>query len=256
MWAWKRWRVHKIAQLSDLILGIFPFEPPFYAKYGYKCYYVGNPTVESVDSDSKVTEFDSSKVGDGKYIAILPGSRRHEIANCLPTMLEAARRFPDYKIVVTGAPGIEPEFYNAPHPPKRGVSTPEFQLVFNQTYEVVRGASAAIVNSGTATLETALLGCPQVAVYYVEFGRLMGLLRPIMFQIPHFTLVDIIPNREVIKELIAYLFTADNIEAELKQILEDKTYREKMLQGYEEIRTLLTDQQAADTAAKLIINNR
>ncbi len=244
VWAWKRWRVHKIARLSDEILGIFPFEPAFYAQYGYEAKYVGNPTAEGIRNYKQ-------QVGEApqreKIIAILPGSRRHEIANCLPKMLEAAKRFPDYRIIITGAPGIEPTFY------KQWVG--EEQVVFDETYHWVQRAEVAIVNSGTATLETALLGCPQVAVYHVEWGRLLGILRPIMFQIPHFTLVNIIPEKEVIKEMIAYLFTVDNVANEVERILHDTAYRQQMLAGYAEIEAILGTQDAAPTASEIIIDN-
>ncbi len=248
IWAWKSWRVHKIAKLCDKILGIFPFEPAFYAKYGYHADYVGNPTMDSV-REFKVQQrsgsaFSSEAVQRSKTIAILPGSRKHEIEKCLPKMLEAARRFPDYKIIVTGAPGVERAFYE---PYLQGA-----EIVFNQTYELVSRASVAIVNSGTATLETALLNCPQVAVYHVEAARLMRLLHPIMFNIPHFTLVNIIPNKEVIKEKIAYLFTVDEVANEVQRILTDDTYRNQMLTDYQHIRNILGNNPAANTAAKII----
>ncbi len=249
VWAWKRWRVHKIAQVSDKILGIFPFEPAFYAKYGYQADYVGNPTMDSIREwamndvcrDECIASSPSSRKA---IIAILPGSRKHEIEKCLPKMLEAAQRFPDYEIIVTGAPGIEPAFYDQ-------FLTNE-KIVFNETYELISCASVAIVNSGTATLETALLNCPQVAVYYVACGRLLGLLRHLIFQIPHFTLVNIIPNREVIQEKIAYLFTVDEVANEVKRILEDDAYRQNMLDGYAEIRQILGTNPAAETAADII----
>ncbi len=243
VWAWKRWRVHKIARLSDKILGIFPFEPAFYAKYGYEADYVGNPTMDSI----RQWRLEAGHWTKEKVIAILPGSRRHEIEKCLPKMLEAARRFSDYKIIVTGAPGIEPAFYD------------QFlngeQIVFNETYDLVSRASVAIVNSGTATLETALLNCPQVAVYHVACGRFLGLIRPLLFQIPHFTLVNIIPNREVIKEKIAYLFTVDEVAGEVERILTDDAYRQTMLDGYAEIRQILGTNPAAETAAKMIVEH-
>ncbi len=257
VWAWKRWRVHKIAQVSDKILGIFPFEPAFYAKYGYHVDYVGNPTMDSIrdwikdkGQRTKDAAYLSPSWGNkkgGRIIAILPGSRKHEIEKCLPKMLEAARRFPDYEVVVTGAPGIEPAFYNQ-------FLTNE-KIVFDHTYDLLSHATVAIVNSGTATLETALLNCPQVAVYHVACGRLLGLLRPLIFQIPHFTLVNIIPNREVIKEKIAYLFTVDEVADEVKRILKDDTYRQDMLDGYAEIRQILGTNLAAETAAKIIVEH-
>ncbi len=254
IWAWKRWRVHKIAQVSDKILGIFPFEPAFYAKYGYHADYVGNPTVDSIRDWTK-DKGQRTKDKGQKLIAILPGSRKHEIEKCLPKMLAAAHKVlaserltanGEWQIVVTGAPGVEPAFYNQ-------FLTNE-KIVFNETYDLVSRAAVAIVNSGTATLETALLNCPQVAVYHIALGRLAGLVRPFVFQIPHFTLVNLISNKEVIQEKIAYLFTVDEVAGEVKRILEDDTYRQTMLNNYAEIRQILGNNPAADTAAKAIIN--
>lgn len=252
IWAWKKWRVHSIAKYCDEILGIFPFEPAFYAKYGYKCHYVGNPTADSIRtfhlqrSDLPST---ASNVSDLQpTIALLPGSRRSEISHCLPIMLEAARQVAkkNYQIIVTAAPGIDDSFYQ-----------PYLQLgelLARDTYNIVAHAKAAVVNSGTATLETALIGCPQTAVYHVAGSKyLEKLLRPIMFSIPHFTLVNIIPNQEIIQELIASRFTAENVANELERLLHDETYRQTMLTQYEYLWHLLGEQPAAINAANHIL---
>ena len=167
VWAWKRWRVHKIARLCDLVLGIFPFEPDFYKQYGYRCEYVGNPTAEQVRAYKlSAVSHQSSAVSRQPRIAILPGSRQSEVRHCLPVMLEAARRMQGYETVVTAAPGLDDAFY-APY-------LQEGEQLTRETYAAVQEAQAAIVNSGTATLETALLGCPQVAVYHLAAARLLG----------------------------------------------------------------------------------
>ena len=167
VWAWKRRRIHQIAKLCDEVLGIFPFEPDFYARYGYRCTYVGNPTAEEIGKGERL----KGKGERNQTIVILPGSRPSEIKHCLPKMLEAARRFPDYSITVCSAPGIEDEFY-----------TPYLsahEALTRDTYASVCEASAAIVNSGTATLETALLGCPQVAVYHLACVKMDRVNRPL-----------------------------------------------------------------------------
>ena len=216
VWAWKRRRIHTIARLCDEVLGIFPFEPEFYARYGYRCTFVGNPTAEAVQ------HFVASKTAppeQQKMIAILPGSRPSEISHCLPRMLDAARQFPEYKRIVCAAPGIEDSFY-APY------LQPDETLT-RDTYSTLMQASAAVVNSGTATLETALLRCPQVAVYHLACSRLIGLIRwaqPMVFSIRHFTLVNIISGREVIKECVANDFTTSNVAAELNRLLHDEAY--------------------------------
>jgi len=250
IWAWKQWRVHDIGKYCDRILGIFPFEPEFYARYGYECMYVGNPTVEALEGFSiQDSRFRIQK----DYVAVLPGSRRHEIENCLPKMLAGAelaiRDVPGIEqIVVTQAPGIEREVY------ERLCAGHKAVTLRDDTYNVVREAKAAVVNSGTATLETALLGCPQVAVYHVACGHLLNLLRPILFKIPHFTLVNIVAKREVIKELLAYEFTDETVRDELHRLLTDNAYARHIRSGYDEVKRILGDSRAAQTAAAIICN--
>ena len=243
VWAWKKWRVHHIARVADEVLGIFPFEPDFYRQYGYECTYVGNPTVDAV-VDYRLSDNEHRE----PIIALLPGSRASEVSHCLPRMLEAARRVAreqGLRIEVAGAPGLTDEFY-----------TPLLQAderLTRDTYHLLTCARVAVVNSGTATLEAALLGCPEVAVYHLAFPHIMGLLRPIMFRTPWFTLVNIIARKTVIQELLAYLFTADNVADELRRILSDEAYKKDMLASYEHIRTILGDTPAAKGAAQRIV---
>ena len=243
IWAWKKWRVHSIAKYCDEILGIFPFEPAFYAKYGYKCHYVGNPTADCIREFTAT----SPTGNDRPTIAILPGSRRSEISHCLPIMLEAARKVAgeQYHIIVTAAPGIEDAFYQS--------FLLHDETLTRDTYNIVAHAQAAVVNSGTATLETALIGCPQTAVYHVAGSKyLEKLLRPILFRIPHFTLVNIIPNQEIIQELIASRFTTENVAHELHRLLYDQEYRTNMLKRYQQLHTILGNALAANNAADKI----
>ena len=249
IWAWKQWRVHAIAKYCDEILGIFPFEPAFYAKYGYKCHYVGNPTADCIrgwrlENGNKAA--DSFGVRGKDVIAILPGSRKSEISECLSTMLEAARRVAGdkYQIVVTAAPGVDDAFY-APY--LLG------ETLTRDTYALLEQACAAVVNSGTATLETALIGCPQTAVYHIAGSKcLEKIVRPILFKIKYFTLVNIIPDKEVIQELIASRFTADNVATELVRLLDDVVYRQMMLNHYQDLWHILGERSAAITAAEYI----
>ena len=245
IWAWKKWRVHSIAKYCDEILGIFPFEPAFYAKYGYKCHYVGNPTADCIREFTAT----SPTGNDRPTIAILPGSRRSEISHCLPIMLEAARKVAgeQYHIIVTAAPGIEDAFYQS--------FLLHDETLTRDTYNIVAHAQAAVVNSGTATLETALIGCPQTAVYHVAGSKyLEKLLRPILFRISHFTLVNIIPNQEIIQELIASRFTTENVAHELHRLLYDQEYRTNMLKRYQQLHTILGNASAANNAADYIYN--
>lgn len=257
VWAWKSRRIHRIAQLCDEVLGIFPFEPAFYAKYGYRCTYVGNPTAEQValntqNNPNSPNNQNSPNPPNPPTIAILPGSRESEIRHCLPKMLEAARRFPDYRIVVCAAPGIDEAIYRA--------CMREGETLTRETYEAVRQAKAAVVNSGTATLETALLGTPQVAVYHLACSGIVRWIRPwvqpLMFSIPYFTLVNIICGKEVIRELLGEDFTTEKVTAELQGLLTDEAYTKEMLVEYEHLSALLGTQPAAATAAQIITSKR
>jgi lipid-A-disaccharide synthase len=246
IWAWKEWRVHQIARYCDQILGIFPFEPAFYAKHGYTCQYVGNPVADSIRNWRREAKSDEAK--GKRVIAILPGSRKSEISKCLPTMLAAARKLASnqYRIVVTAAPGIDDVFYQ-----------PYLQSeeLTRDTYTLLDQAYAAVVNSGTATLETALIRCPQTAVYHVAGSKyLEWLIKPILFKIKHFTLVNIISDKEVIQELVASRFTEHNVEQELRRLLEDEPYRMKMKAEYETLWDTLGDRHAADGAAGMIVS--
>lgn len=244
VWAWKRRRIHRIAHLCDEVLGIFPFEPDFYAQYGYRCTYVGNPTAEQLKTSVKPRV-------KSRILSLLPGSRVDEVRSCLPRMLEAARRFPDYRITVCAAPSIEDSFY-MPYL-KQG------ETLTRDTYEALRQAEAAIVNSGTATLEAALLRCPQVAVYYLAGSWLIGLIRwiqPLLFSIKYFTPVNIVAGKEVIKECIANDFTVEKVAAELGRLLTDEEYKHEMLTSYEHLATLLGSQPASANAARIITSKR
>lgn len=257
IWAWKEWRVHQIAHYCDQILGIFPFEPAFYAKHGYQCQYVGNPVSDAIrkfksDVTPDLGDIDpispsTSTNAEPRIIAILPGSRPSEISHCLPTMLAAARSVAgdQYRIVVTAAPGIEDEFYRP---------FLQAETLTRDTYTLLSQAHAAVVNSGTATLETALIGCPQTAVYYVAASKYIEwIAKPIMFRIQHFTLVNIIAQQEVIQELVASRFTQANIEQELTRLLNDDIYRTQILRAYAEIQSALGNEPAATNAAQLIV---
>ncbi|MGM9810625.1 MAG: lipid-A-disaccharide synthase [Paludibacteraceae bacterium] len=278
VWAWKTWRVHRIARLCDEVLGIFPFEPTFYERYGYHCRYVGNPTAEEIAQWKEVNnpppppfplpaKFTPLRVACGdpnrgagecckceKIIAILPGSRKGEISKCLPTMLSAAKAVAEqiakqegerYEIVVAGAPGIDDCFY-APYLRDTGIRCTR------DTYRLVSQAAAAVVNSGTATLETALLGCPQVAVYHIACSKHLMWLKPLIFSIPYFTLVNLIAEKEAIKELVGGYFTQANIEQELTRLLTEPAYRQHMTEAYQDISRRLTTIPTAQNAAQEI----
>lgn len=244
VWAWKQYRIHKIARLSDAVLGIFPFEQDFYQQFGYECTYVGNPTMDEVRKYLR-NPSEPAEQPARAYLALLPGSRPSEVSHCLPKMLEAARQFPDYEVRVAAAPGLDDAFYSR----WLDAKTP----LVRDTYGLLRGAHAAIVNSGTATLEAALLGCPQVAVYHVGCPRLFGLYWRLFFKMRLFTLPNIILGREAIREKLATHFTVEEVAEELGRLIYDTHCREQMQRDYQEIATILGDTPAPVNAAKIIV---
>ena len=252
VWAWKTFRIKQIKQYVDKMLVIFPFEVDFYAQYHYEVEYVGNPTVDAVFSSLNQNQtFEDFCLFNGiekkPVIALLAGSRKQEISTCLPKMVETASQFNDFQIIIAGAPGIELEFYQAI------LENKNIKVVSEQTYQLLLHAKAAIVNSGTATLETALIGTPQVVVYSVAFGRLAYWAKNIFIKVKYISLVNLIAGREVVKELIAHLFTVENLAKELKKLLYDEAYRTKIQEGYQEIKNILGDKGAAERAARKII---
>ena len=240
LWAWKEYRLKSIKRYVDRMFTIFPFETEWFGSRGYKVEYVGNPSVDSV-SAFMAQPFDEAKfraehkLDTRPIVALLAGSRRQEIRSCLPIMVQLAELYPDYQFVIAAAPGINPEFYReiiAENFPK--LSTFNFQFS-TFTYSLLRIAHAAVVNSGTATLETALFRVPQVVVYKVFGGRLTMLLKPLLIKTPWVSLVNIIAQREVVTELLAHNYTLERTDAELRPILSDGDRRQQILQSYDQI---------------------
>ena len=245
IWAWKEYRIKNIKRDIDHLFSILPFEIDFFEKkHHYEIDYVGNPTVEEVDSYSD----NHSHSEDSSQIAILAGSRRQEIKDNLPMMLEAAKEFPDYKFIIAGAPGIEEEYYNS----FIGGNT-QVSIRFGETYDILQSSTAALVTSGTATLEAALFNTPQVVCYYTPCGRFISWLRKRLLKVRHISLVNLIVDRILVTELVADTMTVGNICAELRKILPGTTERIDMLKGYAEMRNTLGSNHAADTTAKKII---
>lgn len=254
VWAWKKGRVKQIKQYVDRMFTIFPFETEFYSNYDYNVDYVGNPTVDQMarvlDSDQELTLFKSSYCVDEneKIIALLPGSRKQEISRILPEMLNVVDRFKDYRFIVTGAPGIDKDYYS------KFIDGYNVDLIFDETYNVLRSSSAAVVASGTATLETAVLNVPQVVVYKAELGQGALFLKNYILKIRFFSLVNIIVDREIVKELFQKEFNSIELEEQLKAILSGSG-REQLLKDYEEMRDLLGVPGAPVRAAQLIIES-
>lgn len=254
IWAWKEFRIKQIKKQVDKMFTILPFETDFYKKHDYEVTYVGNPSVDSVanrsNPDQTFQEFcRKNYFSDKPIIALLPGSRKQEISACLPKMLASVAKYEDFQIVISGAPGVEKEFYS------KFLENQQASLVFDQTYDLLAHAQAAIVNSGTATLETALIGTPQVVVYEVPMGKIALMLKNVFIHVPYVSLVNLIAGHEVVKELIAHYFTIENIQKEMDLLLFDENYRKQMAENYESIRLKLGSPRAAKKAAESIFNS-
>ncbi|HEY5507487.1 MAG TPA: lipid-A-disaccharide synthase [Paludibacter sp.] len=252
LWAWKEYRIKEIKRYVDKMFTIFPFETAFYAKHNYDVEYVGNPTVDSVCTrphrDQSFADFCAeNKLPAKPIIAILAGSRKQEIVGCLPRMIDAGLRFPDYQVIVAGAPGIEADLYNSVFKGR------DVSMVSGKTYELLQQAKAAVVNSGTATLETALIGTPEVVVYHVPLGRIGYFVKEMVVRVKFVSLVNIVAEKLIVKELLAHLFTVKNIAAELDLILNNTTYRQTMLQNYSIIKKALGEPGTAERAAKKMV---
>ena len=251
IWAWKEYRIKNIKRDVDELFSILPFEVDFFKKHQYPIHYVGNPCVDAVDDfrrkgQETFSEFVTANGLEGKpIIALLAGSRRQEIKDNLTRMIEAACSFPQYQFVVAGAPGIEPDFY------KRyiGGST---KIVFGQTYRLLQQAEAALVTSGTATLETALFRVPQVVCYYISAGKLVSFLRRHILKVKYISLVNLIADREVVTELVADGMTVSNIKKELAKIISGGNGRSHMLSEYDRLIGILGEPGASERAAAQI----
>lgn len=252
IWAWKEYRIKSIKKYIDKMYCILPFEVDFYKKHNYAIDYVGNPTVDSVTdflkkAENKTDFLEKNGLSDKPIVALLSGSRRQEISKCLPKMANMANCFPEYQFVVAGAPGISVDFYDA--------YAKGLPVVFGQTYNLVKNSYAAVVNSGTATLETALLRTPQVVVYHVFGGRVATLLKHILLHIRYVSLVNLIADKDVVPELVAHLFTEDNLQKHLAALLSDDTTRKNQHEGYELIANRLGSSGCALKTADLIYRN-
>lgn len=244
VWAWKEGRVKAIKRDVDKMLVILPFEKQFYKKWDYEVEYVGHPLVNVIDNF-----LPTGKLFEGKnVIAVLPGSRQQEIIKKLPIMLEAAKNFPGYHFVIAKAPGIEDSFYTRLLQPYTNVS-----FVINQTYQLLSEAKAALVTSGTATLETALFGVPEVICY--KGSNISYQIAKRLIKIKYICLVNLIMDKEVVKELIQNELTVDNITAALKEILTSQAKQEQLQNDYAALKKLLSQGgDASANAAKSIVH--
>lgn len=251
IWAWKEYRIKNIKRDVDELFSILPFEVDFYRKHQYPIHYVGNPCVDAVSAFLNSQNVDSQefirkhKLTGKPIVALLAGSRKQEIKDNLTRMIAASKDFPDYQFVVAGAPGIEPDFY-------RNYMDEHTQIVFGETYSLLQYATAALVTSGTATLETALFRVPQVVCYYTAAGKLVSFLRKHILKVKYISLVNLIAGKEVVTELVADGMTVPNIEKELRAILPSGGQRMRMLEDYDRLIAILGAPGASGRAAEQI----
>ena len=238
IWAWKENRIHGIKKNVDKMLVILPFEKEFYAKWNFNVEYVGHPLVEVIDAFKRTTISENSVTDqlvrneDSPIIALLPGSRKQEILKKLPVMLQVAKRFPHYQFVVAKAPGLSEDFYDNLMVDQKNVSA-----VLNQTYELLSKSRAALVTSGTATLETALFGVPEVECY--KGNNISYQIAKRLIKIKYICLVNLIMDKEVVKELIQQEMNEENLVNELGLLLTNKNKQQKIQEDYDRLRALL-----------------
>ena len=255
IWAWKEYRIKNIKRDVDELFSILPFEVDFFKGHQYPIHYVGNPCGDAVAhfKDAKAESFlafaQENALEEKPVIALLAGSRKQEIKDNLPDMLEAAKPFAEkYQLVLAGAPGIDPEYYQ-----KYVNSDVPVKIIFGQTYRLLQQAKAALVTSGTATLETALFRVPQVVCYYIPMGKVISFLRRHILKVKYISLVNLVADKEVVRELVADTMTVANVRAELDALLNDVAYRENMLREYDRMIEILGPAGASRQAASKMI---
>ena len=256
IWAWKEYRIRNIRRDIDHLFSILPFEVDFFeGKHHYPIHYVGNPTVDEVDAYLQAHEADAAAfradngLDDRPVIALLPGSRRQEIRGNLSRMVQAAEPFlQQYQLVLAAAPGFDDAYY------QEWVGETQVKVLRNQTYRILQHSTAALVTSGTATLETALFRVPQVVCYYAKAGRLVSLGKRLILKIPYISLVNLIAGKEIVPELLAEKMNVENLRLHLSSILPSGSARQLQLDGYEAMAQRLGAPGAARRAAKGMVS--
>lgn len=251
VWAWKKRRVHTIKEVVDKMLVILPFEKDFYEEYRVDAHFVGHPLLDELSKVRYINKNNfvrQNKLNSKKeIIALLPGSRKQEVGRMLEVMLKVVDKFPEYQFVIGCAPSLPEEYY------KSLVGNENVQLVFNKTYQLLQVASAALVTSGTATLETALFYVPEVVCY--KGNKISYLIAKNLIKVKYISLVNLIMDKPVVKELIQNDLTPENIEAELKLLLTNHKVQRQLLDDYEDLRYKLGNAGASNNAATVIFDD-
>ena len=246
VWAWRQDRAWSLKATVDKMFVILPFEKEFYKKYDFEVDYVGNPVLDAIKSFEPDTNFLSKNniAIEKKIVALLPGSRTLELKRIVPLMAEVVKQNPMYQFVVAAVDNLPPVLYD----PLRKLKDVKF--VYNDTYNLLTNASSAIVTSGTATLETALLKVPQIVVY--KAGALEFLIVKMIIKVKFISLVNLIADREVVKEFIQSEANPPNLQNELRNLLEDFSYRKKVMDGYDSVYKTLDTGSASENTAQLM----
>ena len=233
IWAWKQNRVYKIKELVDKMYVILPFEKDFYKRFDFDVEYVGHPLLDEIAkfdfSDSRLSFLDRNQLDNRAIIAVLPGSRKQEVSVKLPIMLAAVKGYVNHQIIFAGAPTLSKEFYAS--------IDYSVSVIFNETYEIMANARAAIVTSGTATLEAALFKVPEVICY--KGSNISYSIAKRLIKVKYISLVNLILDQEVVKELIQHECTSENIQLELDKIINDENYRQMLIDKYNELEEML-----------------
>jgi lipid-A-disaccharide synthase len=249
IWAWKSWRIKNIRRDVDELFSILPFEVEFFRKHDYDIRYVGNPTVDEISEFKSFSGRKPALEDDGRRIvALLAGSRRQEISRNLPVMLESVRSIDGIRPVLACAPGIEPEFYDSI------AGDAEVEKVYGNTFGVLESAYAALVTSGTATLETALFDVPQVVCYKVPVSWAMSIIKKLFIKVRFVSLVNLVSGSEVVPELLGSTMNVGNVHDHLVPLLSDTTERRMQLDGYTRMKSILGPAGAPDRAAMQILD--
>lgn len=247
VWAWNQKRVLSIKKNVDQLFCIFPFEVDFYKTWGMDVHYVGNPLLDAIAAHHTDSQFRVNQaLGEQQIIALLPGSRRQELKRLLTDMLQVSDDFPDYQFVIAGAPSFIIDDYQP------FIGGRQIPVLFDQTYNLLLHAKAAIVTSGTATLETALFKVPQVVVY--KGGRISVAIARLLVKIKFISLVNLIMGQEIVKELIQENCTPKSIKMELERLLQDSFYRGQMLGHYDQLVERVGESGASNRVAKLVVH--
>ena len=246
VWAWNQKRALKLKQITDQIYSILPFEPEFFAKFGMEVHFVGNPLLDEI---RKFTPhhffFQKNELSYQPIIALLPGSRKQELDAMLDRMIGLVREFPNAQFVVAGVDSLPASVYDSAK--KAGL-----KVVYNQTYDLLSHATAAVVTSGTATLETALFRIPQIVVY--RTSSISYQIAKRLIRVPFISLPNLIAGKEVVKELIQDDFSLEKLQSELQRIFTNVVYKGEMLQGYDLIREKIGEGSASEKVAGLILS--